>query len=666
MIRPPKSCASRAPFGALLGALAALAGIGAAAPARADGVENAAICGAASVATSAVASAASNGRALLIGIDNYEDPQIPDLSGARNDVCLFRDLLVSRYGFRDDDITILVDAAATREGILSAMDARLAAYAAPGTRLVLHYSGHGARVPDADGDESAGDGFDETLVPYDGDADGGRHILDDELWGRLNALAATGARVTVVFDSCHSGGALRTSGQVRRLDRGFAAVPAGPAQDDAGFLDEPAAANADIAFLAAARADQPAQEYEFKGRTHGAFTYALADVLRDAPPGITYAQAVGRAAAVLQAEGVATQKPQFNGRRAADAVFATPGVAPETLGVRVARLDARADGRFYVLTAGVIHDATVGSRYAAYRDADALANGLDAAPTPDAVLEIVEVDAMRSRAHLIGGDPPAAGWRAVEVDHVYPFGGPRLAVDAAMSSGDRDRVAAAAAAADVEIVSGARAPYRAARDRSSWVLLSRAGETLYEANTPDALMTGVTAWTRWTSVALLRNDEPGSPVFDATAVLGDARPAPSARGEPAIEAYRDEPFWLVARNQSRKALHFAVVDLADDGAITPLYPLTTDDSRAVAPGQAFMLPLSASMRAAHGEETAIVKVFASPEPIDLGALSQDQLRAIAPDDPLGRLLWDAVGAQRATLAPSAWSARDVMVVARAP
>ena len=35
----------------------------------------------------------------------------------------------------------------------------------PGDTVWIHYSGHGGRVPDDDGDED--DGYDETLIPID-------------------------------------------------------------------------------------------------------------------------------------------------------------------------------------------------------------------------------------------------------------------------------------------------------------------------------------------------------------------------------------------------------------------------------------------------------------------------------------------------------------------
>jgi hypothetical protein len=50
-------------------------------------------------------------RAVLVGI-NYEDApeDCPPLSGCVNDVWMLQELLIRRYGFIEEDITILIDA----------------------------------------------------------------------------------------------------------------------------------------------------------------------------------------------------------------------------------------------------------------------------------------------------------------------------------------------------------------------------------------------------------------------------------------------------------------------------------------------------------------------------------------------------------------------------
>jgi len=52
----------------------------------------------------------------------------------------------------------------TRDNIMAAFR-KIVAESEPGDAVFTHYSGHGGKVRDDDGDEK--DGFDETLVPVD-------------------------------------------------------------------------------------------------------------------------------------------------------------------------------------------------------------------------------------------------------------------------------------------------------------------------------------------------------------------------------------------------------------------------------------------------------------------------------------------------------------------
>ncbi len=84
---------------------------------------------------------------------------------------------------------------ATSVNVLEALHDAAGALTA-GDTLLLTYSGHGGQIPDTNGDED--DGNDETWVFYD------RQVLDDELNLAYSAFA-TGVRIAVFSDSCHSG-----------------------------------------------------------------------------------------------------------------------------------------------------------------------------------------------------------------------------------------------------------------------------------------------------------------------------------------------------------------------------------------------------------------------------------------------------------------------------
>jgi len=103
-------------------------------------------------------------RAVLIGI-NYVG-QNGELSGCQHDVKNILKYIKDVHKFQDQNIQLLLDdgqyTPPTRENILNAYR-KVAAESKPGDAIFCHYSGHGGKVRDDDGDEK--DGFDETLVP---------------------------------------------------------------------------------------------------------------------------------------------------------------------------------------------------------------------------------------------------------------------------------------------------------------------------------------------------------------------------------------------------------------------------------------------------------------------------------------------------------------------
>ncbi|KAK6455679.1 putative cysteine protease [Scheffersomyces xylosifermentans] len=145
-------------------------------------------------------------KALLIGI-NYTGTA-NQLNGCVNDSHNVREFLLSK-GFSADNMVVLDDqqtnkrAVPTRQNILDAIG-WLTKDAQPNDSLFFHYSGHGGQTPDKDGDEA--DGNDEVIYPLDFETAG--FIDDDDLHRLLVNPLPKGARLTALFDSCHSGSVL--------------------------------------------------------------------------------------------------------------------------------------------------------------------------------------------------------------------------------------------------------------------------------------------------------------------------------------------------------------------------------------------------------------------------------------------------------------------------
>ena len=156
-------------------------------------------------------------RALIIGINEYSDPGITSLKGAVRDAYNMRSLLMDRFGFAEDQLHLLTNENATREGIREALQTTLEAQTRPGDRAFLFFAGHGYYQPDDNGDE--GDGYDEVLVPHDarivpGTA-GPMHVekilRDDDIGTFLDKIHDR--KVLVIVDSCHAGTITRSLDQ---------------------------------------------------------------------------------------------------------------------------------------------------------------------------------------------------------------------------------------------------------------------------------------------------------------------------------------------------------------------------------------------------------------------------------------------------------------------
>jgi len=168
---------------------------------------------------------AATKKALLVGINHYKNLPfyshrlkrwITNLQGSINDVRIMRELLISRYGFRAEDIKVLTNEEATRESILHYFESRLVRGTREEDLVFFYFSGHGTQIPDQNGDEE--DGMDETLCPYDLVPVGAanlketRAIIDDELGVMFRKVKARD--VVVIVDACHSGSMTRSIGGI--------------------------------------------------------------------------------------------------------------------------------------------------------------------------------------------------------------------------------------------------------------------------------------------------------------------------------------------------------------------------------------------------------------------------------------------------------------------
>ncbi|MBD2340992.1 caspase family protein [Calothrix sp. FACHB-156] len=235
-----------------------------------------------------IAQSTSRKLALLVGINSYSG-NIRPLQGCLTDVEMQRELLIHRFGFHPQDILEVKDAQATRQQILTAFETHLIKQAKPGDIVVFHFSGHGSQVKDPT--PVSNQKVNSTLVPVDTNDTKSANVVKDIMGRTLFLLmsAVPTENISVVLDSCYSGGAYRGNLAIRsaRLEGGENSE-ATPEEFDyqqrwlkelslslEEFQKKRAQGIAKGVVLAAAKENQLATDAPFDDFHAGAFSYLL-------------------------------------------------------------------------------------------------------------------------------------------------------------------------------------------------------------------------------------------------------------------------------------------------------------------------------------------------------------------------------------------------------
>ncbi|WP_017716825.1 caspase family protein [Kamptonema formosum] len=235
--------------------------------------------------------------ALLIGINNYQTTELSPLKGCETDVELQRELLINRFGFNPKDILTVTGSTQikpTRAGIIQAVEEHLIKQAKPGDVAVLHFSGHGSRVINPynpSGDER--EKLNSTFVPSDRTkSQAGTEETVSDIMGATLFLwmsATSTENLTVILDSCHSGGGKRGNLTIRAIGGGE--QPSAEEKEyhrqwlsklglsQEKFIKERNRGVAKGIVIASAAANQYAADAPFDGFDAGAFTYTLTQYL---------------------------------------------------------------------------------------------------------------------------------------------------------------------------------------------------------------------------------------------------------------------------------------------------------------------------------------------------------------------------------------------------
>jgi Caspase domain len=366
----------------------------------------------------------ANFYALLIGIDYY----IPNLlfgslRGAVRDIDKVAAYLDTSLKIPSEQITRLTspipdinsnsDVRAARQerpptyqNIVNAFNS-ITEGANTGDLVYIHYSGHGGRVKTIYSDLKGDGQFDECLVPMDVGNDG-YYLRDVEMNTLLKRMTDKGLIVTVIFDSCHSGGATRGDGDVRGARDGQVDTKDRPQDsrvaDRVELLenwrvttqnsnnDSWLPNRKDYVFLGACRPTELAYEAAFDAGTerNGALTYWMLDTLNSNPTGLTYQALYDRVKGQIQSR-FPNQLPMLLGQ--GDRLVFGSEIKPVQYNLTVIKVSPEQ----VTVDGGLAQGLSRGARFALYPVGSDFANKLQRL----AVVEITEIQAATATAKIL-------------------------------------------------------------------------------------------------------------------------------------------------------------------------------------------------------------------------------------------------------------------------
>ncbi len=140
--------------------------------------------------------------ALVVGISNFQNQEIPKLVYAAKDARDFAEYLIKDAGFSPDHVRLLVDEKATERRVMSELGNKfLARVARPDDLVVLYFSTHGSPAQM----DLRGRNY---IVAFDSDPQDlyATGIQMDQVLESIQSRVLSD-RVLVLLDACHSGGA---------------------------------------------------------------------------------------------------------------------------------------------------------------------------------------------------------------------------------------------------------------------------------------------------------------------------------------------------------------------------------------------------------------------------------------------------------------------------
>ncbi|KAF7344020.1 hypothetical protein MVEN_01691400 [Mycena venus] len=280
--------------------------------------------------------------ALIIGIDRYANSDLAPLKGCVNDAQAFRDYLSGSLLVpnTENHIKMLTNEQATRAQILKTFDEHLMknirirdvdSTGSAGDTIIFFFAGHGSRP------ECTVRGAVESICPHDQNSKDhrGRPVCGIPHWTVNNLLRGLAERkgnnITVIFDTCFSGGLTRIDHGTPRCFPSAFPIPADLDIDLFPGAELPSARAmaqevpdgryrrmASHVLLSACSDSQSAHEIRINGKWRGRFSESLERNLKSSPlPSTTYSDIIERV------DKWPAQDPQVEGEHKGRLLFNT-------------------------------------------------------------------------------------------------------------------------------------------------------------------------------------------------------------------------------------------------------------------------------------------------------------------------------------------------------
>jgi hypothetical protein len=659
--------------------------------------------------------------ALIIGCDAYLPNSTPEgsygsLQGCVRDCTRVEEFLKKRAGLTSANLVRLTSTAGPDgkpteprkiqpiyENIINGFR-DLISRSKAGDHVYIHYSGHGGQCPTIVPRVKGKDANDETLVPIDVGSKSARYVRDVEIAKLLKEMADKKLIVTVVLDSCHSGGATRA---VRRDNdptgiRGVSFVDRTPRPTDSlvgdiaeleavaqagmatrGFASNEARA-AGTVVVAACRSFELAREFMFDGGPRqGALTYWFLKLVALGDARLTFRTIFDQVVKRIH-DQFPDQTPMLIGDADRAILAGFSAAADPAIPVTAVA------GSTVTLGAGSAALVEVGTEYAIY---PATATELSDPRGRTAAIRVTDVTASQATAEVIerfqsrevqAGDravPAGVPLRLVrKVDVLLPNGKPptkgdmklRAAAEALSRQSWVEPVRKPGEPADFVVTTDKKGLEFLICDASDVALEIRPSLAVSDDTAPKKIADRLVHLARFQAVQTLENPDPSSALREQIIVELLRTPVGFQRGQ-ATDGFKPFPTGAVPRlkdkewvvlsvtNNSGRPVNLTLLNLASDYSVSVIDLAGQRSFPLAASGPPFRLPLKTELPVGQKRSTDVIKVIATTDPppsfelLELPPLDEPITRAGAtrssgPAGPLEALLAAAAADQPTTRA----------------